>query len=254
MLGSGAGGTNRRILRDLCCDASCCADCGCDFVPHDARRGRFFGEVACAAGEQQLVLRLVLAREQQVGAVEGQCVHARCEAWWHSPLGAEAEQDLLVGVLLVFAAVLGCGGGRHGGVAWVGDCGGRRVCVVVLVRKYTTEGDSSLSRVWRSDKCGELATMREERGPGVAPSTVKVRGLAATQVPRQAESFVPRTSLPAQIPQLDVGATSPLPSALAAACPYPALPGNSLYAASRNHNSLHRTHGRLSIGRVRPRD
>jgi hypothetical protein len=43
-------------------------------VAHDAGRGRFFGEGTCAAREQEPVLRLVFAREEQVGTV---CVSTR---------------------------------------------------------------------------------------------------------------------------------------------------------------------------------
>jgi hypothetical protein len=43
-------------------------------VAHDAGRRRFFGEGTCAAREQELVLRLVFAGEQEVGTV---CVSTR---------------------------------------------------------------------------------------------------------------------------------------------------------------------------------
>src|SRR5690242_13913726 len=68
-VGRGVGGTNRRILRDLCCDTSGGSNRRCDFVPHDARGGRLFGEGACSAGEEQLVLGLVFAGEKEVRAV-----------------------------------------------------------------------------------------------------------------------------------------------------------------------------------------
>ena len=68
-LRGGAGETNRRILCHLCCHTSCGSDRRRDFVAHDAGRGRFFGEGTCAAGEEELVLRLVFAREEQVRAV-----------------------------------------------------------------------------------------------------------------------------------------------------------------------------------------
>jgi hypothetical protein len=65
-------------------------------MAHDTGRRCLFGEGACAACEQQPVLRLVFAGEEEVRAA---CVSAVLRARsGDSPLGAEAEQDgLLLG-------------------------------------------------------------------------------------------------------------------------------------------------------------
>jgi len=106
----GAGETNRWILADLGRHTGCVADGGSDLVAHDAGRGRLFSERAGSAGKEQLVVVPVLAGEQQVGA--GAVSWDSTEAAAHSPLGAEAEEDLLAGVLVF---LLDFGGRCHGG-------------------------------------------------------------------------------------------------------------------------------------------
>ena len=67
-LQTGVGGTNRRVLGNFGSDTGSGSDCRCDFVAHNAGRGGLLGEGAGSAREQQLVLGLVFAGEQQVGA------------------------------------------------------------------------------------------------------------------------------------------------------------------------------------------
>jgi hypothetical protein len=150
----GAGETNRGIRSDLVGHAGRVADGGGNLVAHDAGRRRLFCVRAGAARKEQLVLLLVLAREEQVGAgvVSGNPARGKLDP----PFRAEAEEDLLVGVLVLG---VGGGGGGHGGggggggggTGWIGTgcfAQGVRVGIWVLVaRRKVSRSEASGERL-----------------------------------------------------------------------------------------------------------
>lgn len=91
-VGRDTGETHRRVLSNVLGDSGRVSDRGCDLVAHDAGRGRLFGEGAGAAGEEQLVVRLVFAGEKQVGAGERRSAEAHESSYRDSRTTHHSEQ------------------------------------------------------------------------------------------------------------------------------------------------------------------